>query len=151
MPLLNPSTASPSPEVIDKPIILHLGDEIEYNHQLHDRLRSQFHIIHPAPADLKRPAFLSHLRNQTWGNFQAIMRPFWNTGGEMGHWDKELIDLLPKGLKVYASAGAGYDWVDADILAEHGTFRSPSLSLSFGRFGEVPNRSKRSQEVDVGR
>lgn len=120
MPLLNPSTASPSPELADKPIVLHLGDDIAYNHKLYDRLRSQFHIVHPPLSDLQRPTFLSHLRNKTWGDFQAIMRPFWNTGGEMGRWDRELINLLPKGLKVYASAGAGYDWVDADVLAERG-------------------------------
>ncbi|KAJ6102552.1 hypothetical protein N7486_004979 [Penicillium sp. IBT 16267x] len=38
----------------------------------------------------------------------------------MGRWDAELIPLLPSSLKVYGSAGAGYDWVDVDILAEHG-------------------------------
>lgn len=38
----------------------------------------------------------------------------------MGNWDRELIELLPKAVKVYASAGAGFDWVDTEILAEHG-------------------------------
>ncbi len=38
----------------------------------------------------------------------------------MGKWDKELIELLPEGVKIYASAGAGYDWVDVGCLAEHG-------------------------------
>ena len=38
----------------------------------------------------------------------------------MGNWDKELIQLLPPGVKVYASAGAGYDWVDVHCLAGHG-------------------------------
>ena len=38
----------------------------------------------------------------------------------MGKWDRELIDLLPKGVKVSASAGAGYDWVDVGCLAAHG-------------------------------
>lgn len=41
----------------------------------------------------------------------------------MGNWDEELIQLLPPGLKVYASAGAGYDWVDVFCLAKHGTSR----------------------------
>lgn len=38
----------------------------------------------------------------------------------MGQWDRELIELLPDEVKVYASAGAGYDWVDVSCLAEHG-------------------------------
>jgi hypothetical protein len=103
-----------------KPIILHLGDPIEYNHDIYQRLQSQFDIVHPAPADRQRPAFLRHLREKKWGDFHAIMRPFWNTGGEMGRWDRELIEQLPKSVKVYASAGAGFDWVDTDILAEFG-------------------------------
>lgn len=39
----------------------------------------------------------------------------------MGRWDKELVPLLPKSVKVFASAGAGYDWADVDVLAEHGS------------------------------
>ena len=103
-----------------KPTILHLGDPIEFNLALHDRLLSPFHIIRPPPSDLRRPEFIRHLRDKTWGEFQAIMRPFWNTGGEMGRWDRELIELLPRSMKVMASAGAGFDWVDTDVLAEHG-------------------------------
>ena len=38
----------------------------------------------------------------------------------MGLWDRELIELLPESVRVYASAGAGFDWVDTAILAEHG-------------------------------
>lgn len=38
----------------------------------------------------------------------------------MGRWDLELIDLLPRSMKVMASAGAGFDWVDTDILGRHG-------------------------------
>lgn len=52
----------------------------------------------------------------------------------MGNWDRELIELLPKGVKVYASAGAGFDWVDTEILAEHG--ESPTISR--GREIRVP-------------
>ena len=40
----------------------------------------------------------------------------------MGRWDAELIPLLPSSLKEYGSTGAGYDWMDVDILAEHGEF-----------------------------
>jgi hypothetical protein len=46
----------------------------------------------------------------------------------MRPWDRELIDLLPKSMKVMASAGAGYDWVDVEALAEKGTFH-PSRAL----------------------
>ena len=116
---------TPSPKPSQKPIILHLGDPIEYNHELHERLDDQFQIVRPSASDLQRPNFLNHLKNKTWGEFVAIMRPFWNTGNEMKPWDKELIELLPKGVKVYASAGAGYDWVDTEILAEHGTHPFP--------------------------
>lgn len=38
----------------------------------------------------------------------------------MGRWDTELISLLPPTCRVFASAGAGYDWVDVDVLAQHG-------------------------------
>lgn len=103
-----------------KPIILHLGDPIEYNHDIYARLRSQFHIINPPLNERHRAAFVRNLRDRKWGDFQAIMRPFWNTGGEMGRWDRELIDLLPKSVQVSASAGAGFDWVDTDTLAESG-------------------------------
>lgn len=103
-----------------KPAILHLGDPVTHNLTLHDRLRSQFHIINPPAEDLDRDTFIRHLRQKTWGDFQAIMRPFWKTGGEMGKWDPELISLLPPSVKVFASAGAGFDWVDVRCLAEHG-------------------------------
>ena len=52
----------------------------------------------------------------------------------MGRWDRELIELLPREVKVYASAGAGYDWVDTDVLAEHGRFMLLACCLSSGRF-----------------
>ncbi|KAL9612656.1 MAG: hypothetical protein Q9167_002783 [Letrouitia subvulpina] len=110
---------SPS-AVLVKPTVLFLGDNVVHNHDIYDRLSAQFDIIQPPPADLVRPAFLRHLEKKTWGDFQAIMRPSWHTGGEMGQWDRELIELLPDRVKVYASAGAGYDWVDVSCLAEHG-------------------------------
>ncbi|KAF5653870.1 alcohol dehydrogenase [Fusarium sp. NRRL 25303] len=104
----------------DKPIILHIGDPIKYNHDLYKQLESKFTIIRPSAEERQRGPFLEALRQNKWGNFQAVMRPFWITGGEMGRWDKELIPLLPKSMKVYASAGAGYDWADVDIMAESG-------------------------------
>ena len=40
----------------------------------------------------------------------------------MAPWNRELIELLPGGMKVMASAGAGFDWVDTGCLGEHGTW-----------------------------
>lgn len=38
----------------------------------------------------------------------------------MGRWDAELVPLLPPSVKIFASAGAGYDWADVDVLAANG-------------------------------
>jgi lactate dehydrogenase-like 2-hydroxyacid dehydrogenase len=37
----------------------------------------------------------------------------------MGQWDAELISLLPSSVRIIASAGAGFNWADIDILGEH--------------------------------
>jgi lactate dehydrogenase-like 2-hydroxyacid dehydrogenase len=37
----------------------------------------------------------------------------------MGQWDAELISLLPPTVRIFASAGAGFNWADVDILGEH--------------------------------
>ncbi|RAK95750.1 D-mandelate dehydrogenase-like dehydrogenase [Aspergillus ibericus CBS 121593] len=100
--------------------ILHLGDPIKYNHAMYTRFASQFDIIRPPAAERDRPAFKQALKEHRWGDFDAIFRPFWNTGGEMGRWDEELISLLPSSVKIMASAGAGYDWVDVDVFAKYG-------------------------------
>ncbi|KAJ5897874.1 hypothetical protein N7504_008162 [Penicillium tannophilum] len=104
----------------EKPIILHLGDPIEFNKELYAQIANDFTVIRPSIEERQRDAFLKALKEKKWGAFQGVFRPFWNTGGEMGRWDAELIPLLPSSLKVYGSAGAGYDWMDVDILAEHG-------------------------------
>lgn len=103
-----------------KPSILHLGDPCRWHADLYKKLETHFTIIRPSAEERERSAFLAALREKRWGNFEAIMRPFWNTGGEMGRIDRELISLLPDSVKVYASAGAGFDWVDTDILADKG-------------------------------
>ncbi|GAM42063.1 hypothetical protein TCE0_043r15696 [Talaromyces pinophilus] len=105
---------------MSKPIILHIGDPIKYNIETFNRLSSQFTIIRPSLEERQRDAFMQALKDKKWGDFQAICRPFWNSGGEMGRWDKELVPLLPESVKVFASAGAGYDWADVDVLADHG-------------------------------
>lgn len=103
-----------------KPIVLHIGDPIEFNVDLYNELASKFTVVRPSLEERQRPAFLQALRDRKWGDFSAVLRPFWNTGGEMGRWDSELVPLLPDSLKVYASAGAGYDWADVDLFAERG-------------------------------
>ncbi|KAL8716289.1 MAG: hypothetical protein Q9220_000194 [cf. Caloplaca sp. 1 TL-2023] len=129
---------SPSPPPAPtRPRILFLGDDIHYNPSIYERLTSQFDIIQPPPPDLQRPAFLQHLRDGTWGDFQAIMRPSWHSGNDMRKWDKELIELLPPGVKVSASAGAGYDWVDTRCLAEHGILYCNGGSASTEAVGDM--------------
>ncbi|KAJ5017968.1 Glyoxylate reductase 1 [Colletotrichum sp. SAR 10_99] len=103
-----------------RPIVLHLGDPIEYNPGIYKELEQIATIIRPPVEERQREPFLQALREKKWGDFTAIMRPFWNSGGEMGRWDKELIPLLPASVKVFASAGAGFDWADVDLLAEAG-------------------------------
>ncbi|KAL8732897.1 MAG: hypothetical protein Q9166_002498 [cf. Caloplaca sp. 2 TL-2023] len=132
-----PIAMSPSPPSSDRPRILFLGDDVTYNPDMYKRLAAQFDIIHPLPPDLQRPAFLQKLKDGSWGDFQAIMRPSWHTGGEMGKWDKELIELLPRGVKVSASAGAGYDWVDVECLAEHGILYCNGGSASTEAVGDT--------------
>ncbi|KAF7589200.1 hypothetical protein BBP40_004584 [Aspergillus hancockii] len=100
--------------------VLHIGDNIKYNHDVYARFASEFEIIQPSAEEREREEFMRALKERRWGDFHAIFRPFWNTGGEMGRWDSELIPLLPKTVKVMASAGAGYDWADVDVFAKHG-------------------------------
>lgn len=104
-----------------KPIVLHLGDPIKYNTDLYAKLESSFTVIRPSLEERQRPAFLAALRSRKWGDFSAVLRPWWGTGGEMGRWDaEELIPLLPPTMRVFASAGAGYDWADTPALAARG-------------------------------
>lgn len=101
-----------------KPVVLQLGDDIRWNHDLYKEFQGQFDIkrSHSMP----RAEFVQALKTKAFGDFFAIYRPFWNTGGEMGNWDEELISLLPESCKIYASAGAGFDWVDTETLAKRG-------------------------------
>ena len=116
--------------VQNKPIILHLGDDIRFDHETHNRLRENYDVRKPRPEELERSAFIRNLESRKWGAFSAIFRPFWATGNEMRKWDRELIELLPKEMKVMASAGAGYEWVDTECLAEHGeSFRTSEDTL----------------------
>ncbi|KAL5438720.1 hypothetical protein PMIN05_005609 [Paraphaeosphaeria minitans] len=112
---LSSSASSPS---ATKPTVLHLGDDIRWNHALYKELGEKFHI--ERSYSIGREEFKAALEERRWGDFVGMYRPFWNTGGEMGNWDEELISLLPTSCKIYASAGAGFDWVDTRTLAAHG-------------------------------
>lgn len=112
--LCNSSMAS------SKPIVLHIGDPVKWNTELFAKFSKDFTVIRPSTEERQRDEFKKALREKRWGDFSAIFRPFWNTGGEMGNWDKELIPLLPASCKVFASAGAGFDWVHVDLLAARG-------------------------------
>lgn len=101
-----------------KPIVLQLGDDIRWNHELYQKFQNQFDVRRSY--SMSRPEFIRALKERKFGDFFAIYRPFWNTGGEMGNWNEELISLLPESCKVYASAGAGFDWVDTACLAKKG-------------------------------
>ncbi|POR35132.1 Uncharacterized protein TPAR_04680, partial [Tolypocladium paradoxum] len=103
-----------------KPRVLHLGDPIRFNPETYRVLSSQYEIVRPSTEERQRPQFIEALRERRWGDFDAMFRPFWGTGGEMGNWDAELVGLLPPGVKVFASAGAGFDWVDTKCLGERG-------------------------------
>jgi lactate dehydrogenase-like 2-hydroxyacid dehydrogenase len=61
-----------------------------------------------------------------FGNFSAIFRPHFQTGGEMGQWDDELIALLPPTVRIFASAGAGFNWADTQALAKRGIWYANS-------------------------
>lgn len=103
-----------------KPVVLHIGDPIKYNPETYAAFSSAFDVIRPSAAERQRPEFIRALRERRWGDFSAIFRPFWSTGGEMGKWDAELISLLPSSCRVFASAGAGFDWADTKLLGERG-------------------------------
>lgn len=103
-----------------KPRVLHIGDPVRYNPGTYLSLVSECDVVRPPAEERERDQFISALREKRWGDFHAIFRPFWGTGGEMGKWDRELIDLLPSTVKVFASAGAGFDWADTKLLGERG-------------------------------
>jgi hypothetical protein len=103
-----------------KPIVLHIGDHVKWNTEFYAQFSKDFTVIRPSLEELQRPEFMKALKEKRWGNFSAIFRPFWNTGGEMGRWDGELVPLIPSSCKIFASAGAGFDWADVDILAARG-------------------------------
>jgi hypothetical protein len=74
---------------MSKPILLHLGDDVRWNHELYSKLENKFNIMRSY--SMSREDFRRALEHNRFGDFVAIYRPFWNTGGEMGNWDEELM------------------------------------------------------------
>ena len=72
-----------------KPTILHLGDDVRWNHDLYTQLQDKFNIVRSH--SMSREEFKQALVSRKFGDFIAMYRPFWNTGGEMGNWDHELM------------------------------------------------------------
>ncbi|GJC87725.1 glyoxylate reductase [Colletotrichum liriopes] len=122
LPASIPATAPPvaTNGTHAKPKVLHIGDPIKYNPDTYAAFSAQCEIIRPTTPERQRPAFTAALRDGKWGEFSAVFRPFWGTGGEMGKWDTELVPLLPASCRVFASAGAGFDWADTQLLGERG-------------------------------
>ncbi|KAJ5286993.1 hypothetical protein N7478_002679 [Penicillium angulare] len=101
-----------------KPTVLHLGDPIKYNHDFYKtEFQSRFNVIQATETD--RASFIKALKTKKYGDFSALFRPHFQTGGFMGQWDSELIPLLPDSTRIFASAGAGFNWADVDILGQH--------------------------------
>ncbi|KAK4226426.1 hypothetical protein QBC38DRAFT_456303 [Podospora fimiseda] len=128
IPSLNPSAStltiplwtSPDAPAKTRPTVLHIGDPVRYNPNTYLEFTQAFDVIRPTVSERERPEFIKALKEKRWGNFSAIFRPFWGSGGEMGRWDGEVIGLLPDSVKVFASAGAGFDWADTKLLGERG-------------------------------
>lgn len=68
--------------------------------------------------------------DSSFGDFHAIFRPHFQSGGEMGQWDEELISLLPPSVKIFASAGAGFNWADVEALARRGIWYANGAGCS---------------------
>ncbi|KAH7318137.1 D-isomer specific 2-hydroxyacid dehydrogenase [Stachybotrys elegans] len=100
--------------------VLHIGDDVCYNLHTYAQFASQFDIVQPSPRERSRPEFARALADRRWGDFHAVFRPFWGSGGEMGRWDRELIDLLPQSVRLFACAGSGFDWADTQYMAQRG-------------------------------
>lgn len=131
----------PTPTPAKRPRVLHIGDPVKYNPGTYASFASQCEIIRPEASERERGEFMAALREGRWGEFEAIFRPFWGTGGEMGKWDAELIGLLPRSVRVFASAGAGFDWADTKLLGERGEILPPPSSLYMAsHVGTTPSR-----------
>ncbi|KAK4504981.1 hypothetical protein PRZ48_002944 [Zasmidium cellare] len=113
----------------ERPIVLQIGEAIKYNHDYYnEQFSRRFRVVQNDKLD--RESFIEALRKHEFGNFSAIFRPHFQSGGEMGQWDEELISLLPSSVKIFASAGAGFNWADTDLLAQRGIWYANGAGAS---------------------
>ncbi|KAJ9607115.1 hypothetical protein H2200_008187 [Cladophialophora chaetospira] len=104
-----------------KPKVLQLGTTwTGHNDELVQKFSSAFDVVPVEKQDLERAIFIEHLRCRKWGDFDAIIRPVVYSGQETEPWDDDIVSLLPQSLKIYASVGAGYDWMDIPLLTAKG-------------------------------
>lgn len=102
--------------------VLQLGtDWTGLNDDLIKSFKSDFEVIPVSSADLQRKTFINNLQSGKWGNFRAIIRPVVYQGAETEPWNDDIISILPKSLQVYASVGAGYDWMDIPLMTKRGS------------------------------
>ncbi|KAL4899913.1 hypothetical protein BDW74DRAFT_105941 [Aspergillus multicolor] len=114
---------------MDKPVVLHLGDPIKYNQDFYDNdFLARFNVIQNNALD--RPSFVRALKEKCYGDFVAIFRPHFQSGGEMSQWDDELIALLPDSVRIFASAGAGFNWADVEALGRRGIWYANGAGAS---------------------
>ncbi|TDZ33378.1 Glyoxylate reductase [Colletotrichum spinosum] len=73
-----------------KPIVLHFGEDIKYSHDYYESIFTDpFTVV--ANEEPDRASFIAALKSKKYGDFSAIFRPHFQSGGEMGQWDDELI------------------------------------------------------------
>ncbi|ENH74460.1 Glyoxylate reductase [Fusarium oxysporum f. sp. cubense race 1] len=110
---------------MSKPIVLHLGDDIKWNHDLYKTFTSHFEI--KRSHSMSRPDFINALKKKTFGDFFAIYRPFWNTGAA----------LAKRGVTYCNAAAACTESVaDAAIWLIISVFRNLSWSSTAARSGD---------------
>ncbi|ORY11148.1 hypothetical protein BCR34DRAFT_653493 [Clohesyomyces aquaticus] len=124
--------------------VVHIGDPIKYNPNVYESFTTKFHVIQP-PSEQRQPAeFIKALQDRRWGDFHAVYCPFWNSGGEMGQWNEELVKHLPNTCKIFASAGAGYDWAGIPVLSKYGiysSFLNPRMRITYSNDARASSES----------
>ncbi|KAK9427912.1 hypothetical protein V1505DRAFT_388385 [Lipomyces doorenjongii] len=71
-------------KIREKKIVLHIGDPIKYDSAKYAELFKDFEVIRPSAEQREREPFMKSLKENKWGHLHATLRPYWNTGGDMG-------------------------------------------------------------------
>ncbi|GAA5904388.1 hypothetical protein JCM6882_008898 [Rhodosporidiobolus microsporus] len=100
------------------PRVLVLGHDAHFQLERWETFKRDFDVV---PAELTtREAFIAALKENKYGNFDGIIKLAVETGNEASPWDEELISLLPSSVKLFAAAGAGFDYLDLKALNARG-------------------------------